>query len=553
MPAFSYQSSHHTLHRRTDPWEPIPERYNLGTALTRGNVEAGRGDRVCLYWENSAGKCRAFTYAEMDDASDRFAAALAALGVKRGDRVLLRLPNLPEFYIAALGVAKLGGVFIPSSTQFKAKEIEYRLSDSAAVAAVTTTGLAGEVEKAWSGAEDMKHLITVAYDDVPPSGRQLDFWNLVEETSPSGFTPADTANDDVAFIAYTSGTTGDPKGVVHYHRYPVAYDSLIDHWHDYQDHDICACPAEMGWMLPVASTFLYAMRRGISTVLYHPTDGRFRAADWFRLFAKYRITNFVATPTIYRMLTAADESDRADFSSLRHGVSAGEPLAPDTIASVKQKMGFAPLDGIGMSECMVYCFNTVHGEVKAGSCGRPAPGCEIRLLDEDLNEVFRGEEGVLCVRRDTHPGMMKEYWNKPDQTDEIFRGEWYYSGDVLVQDPEGLFWFKGRADDVMKASGYRISPFEVESCLCEHPAVLEAAAVESPDEVRGNVVKAFIVLRDGCEASVELARQLQQWVKTHQAPYKYPRQVEFVDSLPKTTSGKTKRRLLRQQELRKAA
>jgi acyl-coenzyme A synthetase/AMP-(fatty) acid ligase len=483
----------------------------------------------------------------MDALSSRFASALAGLGVRRGDRVLLRTPNLPEFYLAALGVAKLGGVFIPSSTQFRAAEIEYRLRDAGAVAAVTTTGLAADVEAAAANVPTFSHLIAVPYADVPLGPGQLDFWKLVDGGSES-FPPADTANDDLAFIAYTSGTTGDPKGVVHRQRYPIAYDSLIRHWHDYQDQDVCACPAELGWLLPVASTFLYAMRQGIRIVLYHPLDGRFDAAAWFRLIERHRITNFVGTPTIYRMLIAHEGVVQARLASLRHGVSAGEPLPPDTIDAVRRHLGFEPLDGIGMTECMVYCFNMLGFGTRRGSCGRPAPGCDIRLMDEEMREVPDGEEGVLCLRRATHPGMMKEYWNKPEQTAEIFRGDWYYSGDVLVKDPDGRYWFKGRSDDVMKASGYRISPFEVESCLAAHPAVLESAAVSSPDALRGSVVKAFVVLRPGHAPSDTLAAELQEWVKTHAAPYKYPRKVEFVAELPKTTSGKIKRRLLRAKE-----
>lgn len=536
-----------SLWNNSDPWANIPPRYNLGAALTRGNVEAGRGERVCLSWENSAGDRRQFTYAEMDALSSRFADALVKLGVARGDRVLLRLPNLPEFYIAALAVAKLGGVFIPSSTQFRATEIEYRLRDSAAVAVVTTTGLAADVEAAAARAPALKHLIAVPYAGEPLHSGQLDFWQLVESGS-ADFAPVDTASDDLAFIAYTSGTTGDPKGVVHRQRYPISYDSLIEYWHGYRDDDVCACPAELGWLLPVACTFMYAMRAGIRIVLYHPLDGRFQPEAWLRLIGQYGITNFVGTPTIYRMLIAHSAIEQARLTSLRHGVSAGEPLPPDTIAAVRRHLGFTPLDGIGMTECMVYCFNMLGLPYIEGSCGRPAPGCEIRLMDEEMQEVPTGAEGVLCVRRATHPGMMKEYWNKPEQTAEIFRGEWYYSGDVLVKDEAGLFWFKGRSDDVIKASGYRISPFEVESCLVEHPAVLEAAVVASPDVVRGCVVKAYIVLRSGQRTSDELALELQEWVKQHAAPYKYPRKIEFVAELPKTTSGKIKRRQLRSKE-----
>ncbi len=541
------QAEYEQLCCETDPWSEIPPRYNLGVGLTTAHVASGRGDHPCLLWENSADDSRRLTYADLDDLSTRLAAALGRLGVQLGDRVLLRLPNLPEFYIASLAIAKLGAVFIPSSTLFRAADIEYRVRDANVVAAITTTHLAGELETARENCPTLRHLVAVPYADVPLSGEQIDFNQLLAQPH-DGFQPADTASDDVAFIIYTSGTTGDPKGVVHYHRYPLSFESLIRHWHDYREDDICSCPAELGWLLPVASTFLYAMRVGMTIALYHPLDGRFDAPAWLRLIEKYRITNFVATPTIYRMLTADPGIDTADLSSLRHGVSAGEPLPADTLQSVRQRMGFVPLDGIGMSECMVYCFNMQGFDVVPDSCGRPAPGCEIKLMDEEGNEVPDGEEGVMYVRRSTHPGMMKEYLNKPEQTADIFRGEWYYSGDVLSCDEQGRYWFKGRSDDLIKASGYRISPFDVESTLSEHPAVLEVAAVASPDPVRGNVVKAYIVLREGHDSSSDLVRELQNWVKQNAAAYKYPRKIEFVEELPKTQSGKIKRRLLRDRE-----
>jgi acetyl-CoA synthetase len=532
---------------RTGLWSAIPRQYNLGVDLTRRHVEAGRADEPCLVWENSLGERRTFTYGEMDVLSDRCASALAKLGVQRGDRVLLRLPNLPEFYIAALGIAKLGGVFIPTSTQFRAPEVEYRLRDSGAVAAISTTHLVGAIDESRATCPELKRILTVPCNDVERAADHLDFWNTLIE-APAYFAPADTSADDTAFIAYTSGTTGEPKGVVHAHRYAAAYDYLIRDWHNYRAGDVCACPAELGWLLPVASTFLYAMRAGICAMLYHPVDGRFRAEAWLDLIARHRVTNFVGTPTIYRMLIAAPEIADAQLHTLRHGVSAGEPLPPDTIAAVKRHLGFEPLDGIGMSECMVYCYNRAGERLHHGSCGVPAPHIRMRLVDEEMRDVAPGESGVLCVHRDDHPGMMRGYWNKPEQTAEIFRGEWYYSGDVLVRDRAGQLWFQGRADDVIKASGYRISPFEVESCLAAHSAVHEAAVVGAPDALRGTVVKAFIVLRPGAVASVALARELQDWVKTNSAGYKYPRQVEFVTELPKTTSGKIKRRLLRTQE-----
>ncbi len=532
-----------------DPWNGIPEQYNLGVALTQGQVEAGRGDRPALLWENAAGATRTFTYHQLDAATNRLAAALSQLGIVRGDRVLLRLPNLPEFYIAALAVAKLGGVFVPSSIQLRTSEVGYRLRDSGAVAAITTTELAEPIEEASGSCPNLKHVIVAPYPDPRSStGKHLD-WNRLMDEAPASFDPAPTRNDDLAFIAYTSGTTGDPKGVAHFQRYPLSYESLLRFWHDYRDDDVVACPSELGWLLPLTSAFLYPLGRGLTVVQYDSLGGKFDAVKWFELIAKYRITNFTAPPTSYRMLMAnADAAARFELSSLRHAVSAGEPLPADTLRAIQKHFGVMPLDGIGMSECMVYCFNMAGQPMRPGSCGRPGPGTVIELMDDDLNPVPDGQDGVLCVRSDSHPGMMKQYWNKPEQTAEIFRGEWYISGDELRRDADGWFWFQGRNDDVINASGHRISPFEVESCLVSHPAVLEAAAIESPDPVRGGVVKAFLVLRSGFEPSDSLATEIREYVKQAAAPYKCPRKVAFVESLPKTTSGKIKRRELRESE-----
>jgi acetyl-CoA synthetase len=508
---------------------------------------------VAILWENAAHASRSLSYSELDAVSSRLASSLAVLGVKRGDRVFLRLPNIPEFYLAALAVAKLGGVFIPSSTQFRASEVAYRLKDSGAVAAITTSGLLDVVDEAAAGCRELKRIIVVPYPEpMTPGDGHIEFGKLVSEGS-EAFAPAPTRNDDIAFIAYTSGTTNEPKGVVHYHRYPIAYEGLVRYWHDYRPDDVVACPSELGWLLPVACTFLYALSRGLTVALYDAMGGKFDAERWFALIQKYRITNFTAPPTTYRMMTAAaPAAEQFDMSCWRHAVSAGEPLPADTLETIRRQFGVIPIDGIGMTECMVYCFNRVDRPFKPGSCGRPGPGTVIELMDEDMRPVPVGAEGVLCLRRDTHPGVMKEYWNKPERTAEIFRGEWYYSGDVLVRDEDGDFWFKGRNDDVMKASGYRISPFEVESALVSHPAVLEAAAVESPDLVRGKVVKAFVVLREGNSPSDSLAGQIQEHVKRSIAPYKYPRWIEFVTALPKTTSGKIKRRELRDLERARA-
>src|SRR5262249_7073843 len=316
-----------------DPWAGIPEEYNLGVALTRGQVAAGHGDVLALVWENAAGATRSYTYCQPDAVPSRFASALGRLGVKRGDRVFLRLCNLPEFYIAALGIAKLGAIFIPSSTQFRASEVEYRLRDSGAVAAITTSSLVDAVDQSSAACPEMKQVVVVDYPPGEPghsAAGHMHFQKLIDDGFES-FKPAATRNDDMAFIAYTSGTTGDPKGVVHYQRYPIAYEGLVRYWHDYRPDDIVACPSELGWLLPVASTFLYALAKGLPVVLFDSLGGKFDPERWCGLFQKYRFTNFTAPPTTYRMLMAAAEgSKHFDFSSGRHAVSAGEPLPADT-------------------------------------------------------------------------------------------------------------------------------------------------------------------------------------------------------------------------------
>jgi acyl-coenzyme A synthetase/AMP-(fatty) acid ligase len=531
---------------RPDPWAAIPAEYNLGVALTAGQARRGPGGQTALLWENSPGRCASFTFAQLDALSSRCAAALARLGVRRGDRVFLRLPNRPEFYVAALGIAKLGAVFIPTSTQFHADEVRYRLRDSEAVAAVTTPRLLPALDAASGDCPALRHVLVVGDEEGPAPAHSLSFADLVEQASES-FTPAATRSDDLAFIAYTSGTTGDPKGVVHLQRYPIAYEGLVRHWHDYRPGDVAACPSELGWLLPVASTFLYALAHGVTVLLYDACGGPFRPERWYGLIEKYRVSNFTAPPLVYRLfLLTADAARGYDLSSWRHAASAGEPLPADTFERLRQEFGLSVLDGLGMSECMVYCYNRAGEPVCPGSCGRPDDGTVIELLDDDLRPVPEGSEGVLCVRRDSHPGMMKEYWRKPERTADVFRGPWYWSGDVLARDADGRYWFKGRNDDVIKAAGYRISPFEVESCLVRHPAVAEAAVVEGRDPQRGKIVRAFIVLRPEVAAGDELRAQLQTFARRQMAGYKCPRKIEFVAALPKTASGKVKRKELRE-------
>ncbi|MDP3937572.1 MAG: acyl-CoA synthetase [Deltaproteobacteria bacterium] len=531
-------------------WRGIPEDYNAGRDLSDAVCARGLGHRVALYWENGAGARRVLTYQDLADQSSRFANVIAGLGIERGDRILLRVPNIPEFLVSALGANKRGALYIPTSTLFKEKEIAYRVRDAGARLVVTTPQLYPEVAHIGSECPTLDHVMVVPYLGAPAPPDAIDFEQSLAAASRE-FPPVATRHDDLAFIAYTSGTTGDPKGVTHYQRYPASYDNVVRWWYDFRPEDVVSCPSEIGWMLPVA-TFLLALRVGCALHMYHETEGPFRPEVWFPQIERYRISMFTAAPTVYRMLlTVKDAEARYDLRSLRHAVSAGEALPADTLAALQTRFGITPIDGIGMSECMVYNFNRVGEALRPGSCGKPGPGLRLALLDDELRPVPRGEPGVLCLRREDHPGIMEGYWGKPDKTSEILRGDWYVSGDVLVEDEDGYLWFQGRADDVIKVSGYRVSPFEVENILLSHPAVLEAAAVASPDPVRGNVLKAFVLLKEGEAGSEALAEELRKHCREQAAPFKTPRLIEFVTALPKTQSGKIKRKDLRLQESRK--
>jgi acyl-coenzyme A synthetase/AMP-(fatty) acid ligase len=354
-----------------------------------------------------------------------------------------------------------------------------------------------------------------------------------------------TKAEDMAFFCYTSGTTGNPKGAVHLHRWVIGNDPSVLYWQNAKEDDILAHTGDLSWIFPLGNGFLYVWRHGFTTFLY---DGRFNPEKWYHFIEKYKITNLASVPTCYRMfVTIKDAENKYDLSSLKHCISAGEPLNPEVIKEWKKRFGLDIYDGIGMTEVMVYLSNLRGMKIKPGSCGRPQPGKLCDVVDKNGKPMPAGEPGILAVHKND-PGLLKEYWNKPDKTNQSFKGDWFLTGDVLYKDEDGYFWFSGRDDDLIMAAGYRISPFEVESALVSHPDVLEAAVVASPDELRGVIVKAYVILHDRYKASDDLIRDLQQHTRMVSAPYKYPREIEFVEELPKTQSGKIKRKVLREKE-----
>ncbi len=521
----------------------IPKTYNIGVDAVDKHAASKNRNKVALYWENAAGSTVRYTFGDLKNLSNKFGNVLKNLGLQKGDRFLIRLPNIPAFQIAFLGGVKIGAVTIPSSVMFREHEIEYRLNDSSAKAVITTPKFVKEVHAVKKNCKTLEHIIVVG--DVAEG--ELSFDALMKDASVH-LEIEPTKNTDIAFFCYTSGTTGNPKGAVHLHQWVPGNDPSVLFWQNALETDIVAHTGDLNWIYPLGNGFLYTWRWGISTLVY---DGKFDPVHWFELLEKYRVTNLASVPTAYRMfLTVKDAEKTYNLSSLRHCISAGEPLNPGVIKEWKRRFGLDAYDGIGMTEIMVYVSNMRDMKIKLGSCGRPQPGHLCALVNDEGKPVPLGETGVLAVKK-SDPGLFREYWNKPEKTAESFKGDWFLSGDVLYQDEEGYYWFSGRNDDLIKASGYRISPFEVESAVISHPDVLESAVVASPDPMRGTIIKAYVVLRDKSKASEQLIKEIQEHTKTVAAPYKYPREIEFVTELPKTQSGKIKRKELREREQQK--
>jgi acetyl-CoA synthetase len=516
----------------------IPSNYNIGYDTVDKHAEGKNKDKIALFWENLEGKTKKFTFKEISNLSNQFGNALKNLGFKKGDRFLIRLPNIPEFQISFLGGVKIGAIPIPSSVMFRSHEVEYRINDSSSKAVITTPKYVKEVHEVEKNCPTLKYIIIIGDKEK----NELSFNELMKSAS-NLLKLEPTKNTDMAFFCYTSGTTGNPKGAVHLQQWVPGNDPSVIYWQNVKENDVIAHTGDLNWIYPLGNGFLYVWRWGITTFVY---EGRFEPQHWFELMEKYKVTNLASVPTAYRMfLTVKDAEKKYNLSSLRHCISAGEPLNPKVISEWKRRFGLDIFDGIGMTEVMVYVSNMKGMDIKPGSCGKPHPGHICALVDSDGKPVTVGESGILAIKK-TDPGLFKEYWNKPEKT---FAGDWFLSGDVLYQDDKGYYWFSGRNDDLIKASGYRISPFEVESAIISHPEVLECAVVGSPDQVRGTIIKAFIILHDKRKASDDLKKEIQEHTKKVAAPYKYPREIDFVEELPKTQSGKIKRKQLREMEI----
>jgi benzoate-CoA ligase family protein len=513
------------------PYLSIPARFNIAQAIIDRHVAAGRGAKVAAWFDD-----RPYTYAELCNLSNRFANVLHGIGVQRGDRVMLRLGTNLHAMVAILGTLKLGAVVIPSSFLLREHEIEKILRNSDAVVAVSTPELAGPIEAVRSRTA-LKHLILTA------QGGALS-WDLLMESASAEFDPAPTMARDLAFIVYTSGTTGEPKGVEHAHRWVLGTgDPVIHEMIDLKSNDICYQPQDWSFMYPLGSSFFHPLFVGATVVV---NQGRFEPEKAFATIQRHSVTVFAAVPTIYRLLLAVPQAEsRYRLGSLRLGMSAGEALPPDTFGQWRERFGVTLYDGLGQTEGHIFIANQINIPIRPGSMGKPLRGYEAAVLDDSGSPQPYGTSGHLAIRNEDHPALALGYRKDPERWAAINRNGWYYTQDIAYIDENGYYWYVARSDDLIKSRAYLISPKEVESALLEHPAILEAAVVGIPDAAVSNKIKAFVTLKSGTEASDSLVVQIRDYVRSVIAPYKVPQEIEFLSELPKTANGKILRRELR--------
>ncbi|MGD9853538.1 MAG: AMP-binding protein [Planctomycetaceae bacterium] len=526
--------------RQSFRWE-CPEYFNFGYDVV-DRWARDRPDATALFHVTPEGE-RTVTFAELSERSNRVAQALCDLGLQRGERVFLMLPRVIPWWESILGIFKAGMVAMPGTTLLTPKDIAYRLRTADVTAIVTDDEGAAKLETLTEEFPALRERIIVG--DVQRTGWH-DYEQIVSAAAPLG-APLQTRWDEPSLIYFTSGTTGYPKMVLHNQvSYGIGHTTAGRYWLDLQPDDLHWNLSDTGWAKAAWASLFGPWIQGAGVFVQHSTE-RFDVRDVLRLTAKYPITTMCAPPTVYRLLIQEDLSSYQP-RALRHCGAAGEPLNPEVISTWKKATGLMLHDGYGQTETCLLCANFRGVEIKPGSMGRPAPGVDVAIVDDAGNRLPPGQNGNIAVRVEPERplGLFQEYWRNPEGNAESFHDGWYFTGDCGRYDEDGYFWFEGRADDVIGSAAYRIGPFEVESALLEHPAVVEAAVVGKPDPLRGQIVKAFVVLNNKSLAGEDLIRELQEHVKQTTAPYKYPREIEFVDELPKTVSGKIRRVELRE-------
>ncbi|MBF0230517.1 MAG: AMP-binding protein [Desulfamplus sp.] len=519
----------------------VPEYFNFSGDVI--DNWAKDPNKLAMLWVDDAGNEIKKTFADISNASKKLANVLKANGVKQGDVILVILPRNIEWWETFTACIRMGALNSPGTTQLTAKDLEFRANKAEAVCIITNNDIASRFDTVAENCPNVKTKIVI----TKPRDGWLFYTDEVAKAS-DNFETAKTKSDDHCIVYFTSGTTGFPKMALHTHAsYPIGHQITGKFWLDLQPQDMHWNISDTGWAKAAWSSFFGPWNCGAAQFIHH-TD-RFDPKKTLELLAKYPVTTMCGAPTIYRMLVLQDLS-QYKFPTLRHCVGAGEPLNPEIIEVWKKATGCTIRDGYGQTETVLLCGSFPCIEPRFGSMGKPSPTIDLHVIDDNGNILPPDTEGDIAIRvKPNRPvGLFKEYWKEPERTASVYRGDWYLTGDRAYVDKDGYFWFVGRADDVILTSGYRIGPFEVESALIEHPAVAESAVVSSPDDTRGEVVKAFVILAPGYTPSDELAKEIQEHVKKVTAPYKYPRKIDFVTALPKTVSGKIRRIELRQAE-----
>jgi len=525
----------------------VPENFNFSYDIV-DDIALTNPDKLAIVWCDDKGNEAFFTFGQLKEYSNKAANFFKSLGIKKGDPVMLILKRRYEFWFSLLALHKIGAIAIPATHLLTAKDLIYRnnAADIKMVVSVSEEEVIHHIENSLEKSPTLKNKVLI--------GGKKDGWinfeDGISKASPDFVRPFGaeaTTNNDISLLYFTSGTTGMPKMVQHNFLYPLGHIVTAKYWHNVIEGGLHLTVADTGWAKAVWGK-IYGQWLCGSAVFVYDYD-KFIPKELLDVIVKYGVTTFCAPPTIYRFLIKEDLR-KFDLSKLKHCSIAGEPLNPEVYTQFFKATGLKLMEGYGQTELTLSIGTFPWMEPKPGSMGKPAPGYDIDIIDDEGNSCEVGEEGQIIVRtgRRMPVGIFGGYYRDPALTAKTWHDNIYYTGDLAWKDEDGYYWFVGRADDVIKSSGYRIGPFEVESALLEHPAVLECAITAVPDPIRGQVVKATVVLTKNYKASNNLIIELQDYVKHVTAPYKYPRIIEFVDELPKTISGKIRRVEIREKD-----
>ena len=520
-----------------------PDDFNFGYDIV-DDIAVNDPQRLAMVWEHENGECRKFTFADIKRLSDKTCNYLASKGIGKGDFVMLVLKHSYQFWFICVALHKMGAIAVPATFMLKPHDIEYRIDAAGLKAAIITDD--DDIAESFEGAGNLDNLSCRFTVNGHRDG-WLDFDREMEECS-EVWERVPTKSTDRFLMYFTSGTSGNPKMAVHDYSYPLGHILLAKHWQQVEPDGLHWTVADTGWAKNAWGKF-YGQWIMEAAVFVYEYD-RFEPHHIMNMIEKHRVSTFCCPPTMFRLyLNAGIEGH--DLSSLKNCCIAGEPLSPDTFNTWYKATGLKLMEAFGQTESSVIV-GTLRGMTpKPGSMGKPSPQFRVELLDKDGNPVRPGEEGEICVSISPRvPGIFVEYYRDEVKTNETLRDGWHHTGDEAWRDEDGYFWYLGRNDDIIKSSGYRISPFEIESVLVEHPAVLEVAVTGVPDPIRGQLVKATIILREAYKPTDELKKELQDFTKHRTAPYKYPRVIEFVDAIPKSISGKVRRVVIRNRDIK---